>query len=56
MKFLVILLVAFGFGMGAYAQEHEQDAPEKPEMTLVGQESGKTLHVEDKKRKTRNIQ
>lgn len=56
MKFVLILLIAVSFNMIAQAQEHEQETPGKPadEMTLVGKDSGKTLHLEDGKSKKKH--
>lgn len=47
MKLIVLIIMLFSFGFSAHSQKHEPEAPEKPDMTLLGKESGKKLHLED---------
>jgi hypothetical protein len=54
MKFVFVLLMAVSFNLNAYAQEPAPETPAAPaattpeDMTLVGKDSGKPLHVEKK--------
>ncbi|MEN0060408.1 MAG: hypothetical protein AAGB31_16325 [Bdellovibrio sp.] len=56
MKFIFTLLIAITFNLSAQAQEPETLGKPVDEMTLLGNEHGKPVQVEDKKTKRSILQ